>query len=157
MDCFKKIDDHSNTQELLDFANNSSDWKDYFNFNTLEVPMSLLKRDSFYEKLFDIESFQAGILKMAPDSCYTWHKDSERGVTVNTLLDHEQSFCFFAQDIEQINFPTVRLDYQIGAKYLFDTQTYHMVTNMSSPRYLLSIEFYKDEHYLNYNNLAAKF
>jgi hypothetical protein len=156
MDFFKKVDESSDVQQLLDFANNSSDWKDYFNFNTLEVPVPLLKRDPFYKKLFDIEPFQAGILKMAPNSCYTWHRDSNRGVTVNTLLDHEQSFCFFAQDAEQISFPTERLDYKIGAKYLFNTQKHHMVTNMSSPRYLLSIEFYKDKRYLDYSDLVAK-
>ena len=142
------------TQSLLDNAHNSNEWIDYFNFKAKLVPPEVLFQDEFFKWLVKRYDFIAGILKLDPYTCYDWHTDTRRGVSINMLLTpHAKSFCAFApKKFEQV-FKIEELSYKPITYYLFNSQVNHTVYNFETTRYLLSIEFAKEKHELSFEDL----
>lgn len=128
---------------LLSFVAAADDWVKYHEFDTLIVPHDILAAEPFFARL---PPFVGGILRMAPNTCYTWHVDGKRKGTVNMLLHHNESHCLFALQ-EGVYFPTVELPYEMGHYYAFNTQVPHTVFNMGGYRYLFSIEFARPLEY----------
>ena len=143
-------------QGLLDIAHNSTEWIDYFNFKAKLVPPEVLFEDEFFKWLVRRYDFIAGILRLDPYTCYDWHTDTRRGVGINMLLTpHSRSFCVFAPDRDEEVFKIEELPYKLNTYYIFNTQVEHTVYNFETTRYLLSIEFAKEKHELNYNDVLV--
>jgi hypothetical protein len=123
--------------ELLDFAKNSTEWFKYYNFDTVIVPQKLLDKDPFFKSL---PPFKAGILRLAPNICYDWHVDDDRGWTINMLLTTGKSYCLFGSKDGQA-FSFTELKYEPEIYYAFNTQIPHTVLNFDTYRYLFSLQF----------------
>jgi hypothetical protein len=124
----------------------------------MSLPVTLLCQDVFFAWLHERYEFQAGVLKMQPHTCYDWHTDTRRGVGINQLLTPEvRSMCVFGPrhrlPQQQPTFEFQELVYQPRRYYVFNTQVLHTVYNFDQPRYLLSIEFAKNQHELSYAQL----
>ena len=144
--------------ELLQLAFESTHWEPYFNFDALEVPENVWRRDGFLLWLDQHHPLKVGLLRMHPYSCYDWHQDERRGCAVNMLLTgFETSHCVFAPRRDAVVFSTVELRYSPNVYYLFDTQVAHTVHNFAGFRYLMSVEFAQDKHQLPYSRLVATF
>ena len=142
-------------QDLTDYAFQSSEWIDYFNFKAKLVPPEVLFQDEFFKWLVNRYDFIAGILKLDPYTCYDWHTDTKRGVGINMLLTpHSKSFCAFAPNKSEQVFKIEELPYKPMTYYLFNTQVNHTVYNFETTRYLLSIEFAKEKHELSFDELV---
>ena len=132
-------------------------WVEYYNFMASPVPPHFLLLDPTLSKLSEKREFRGGILKMEPNSCYNWHTDTKRKVSINMLLGGFDSHCLFATDKVSINMGTKELKYRPRTYYVFDTQTPHMVINFDEPRYLFSIEFVGKDEDLTFSELCADF
>ena len=140
-------------KEVLDFALNTKNWQEYYNFKAVQVPNEIIAKDPFLNKLAFVHQFMAGIVRLDPHVCYDWHTDTRRGVGVNMLLNPEiNSHCLFAKD-EGVQFPFEELPYKPDTYYLFNTQTRHTVFNFDQPRYLFTLEFLADKDQLSFNAL----
>jgi hypothetical protein len=140
-------------KELMEFALNSKDWQDYYNFKAVQVPDEIVLKDPFLLRLQRTHRFMAGIVKLDPNVCYDWHTDTRRGVGVNMLLNFEGiSHCLFARD-EGVQFKFDELVYSPNRYYLFNTQVRHTVINFGEPRYLFTIEFLADKDQLSFDAL----
>jgi hypothetical protein len=134
---YKQLQKSAISTELLNLAKTSDAWFTHYNFDTILVPQKLLDKDPFFKSL---PPFKAGILRLAPNTCYDWHTDDARGWTINMLLTTGKSCCLFGSRDSQV-FPFIELKYEPGVYYAFNTQVPHTVLNFESTRYLLSIQF----------------
>jgi hypothetical protein len=141
--------------QLLDIANDGTDWHSYYDFGGKIVPEEVLKQDMIMSYMFKKYKFVAGVLMIPPNTCYNWHTDSKRKVSINMLLkDDGRSRCLFADSIEGVTFPFVELQYKPDTYYIFNTQNFHMVINDSIPRYMFSMEFFDTDQGLTYADLC---
>ena len=85
-------------------------------------------------------NYRAGILRMDPYTCYNWHTDDDRKVSINLLLEHGKSHTVFGA-VDSPNFKVEELEYQAHTYYLLDVTKPHMVLNLDKPRYMFSVEF----------------
>lgn len=82
------------------------------------------------------------MLKTDPHQAYMWHRDENRGLSVNLLLTPGRcSHCLFDTPTNEYNLYFTELDYAPRTFYLFNTQIPHTVINFGEPRYLFSVEF----------------
>lgn len=93
----------------------------------------------------------AGVTRMLSFDHYKLHKDINRGVGINMLLQHKNSFCAFV-DIEENK--TIQLPYQSNTMYLLNVQVAHTVFNFEEDRYLFTIEFEDTLRLLPYRGLV---
>lgn len=128
-------------------------WVQYYNFEVLFLKKDFVEEDDFLRELAKNYSFDAVIVKMSPNSCYNWHRDTKRQCSVNMLIDGFDSHCVFSNDPEDVNIPVMELKYQPETYYAFDTQTPHMILNLNNPRYLFSLEFKDDDEKLSFSEL----
>lgn len=154
-------------QDLLKYALNLpvGSWAKYYNFEAIRVHPDLMRRDPFLSYLSKKRKFQAGILRMPPNTCYNWHMDTDRKVGLNMLLeDDRQSRCvFIAEDrgkasgvaSPEVVFKTRELKYQPSTYYVFNTQKPHMVLNTTRPRYMFSLEFLDEDRGLTFDELCT--
>jgi len=147
------------SRQLLEYAVglHQSAWTRYYNFDATPVPSDLLHQDPFIVELAKKRKFYAGILRMAPDTCYNWHVDTKRQVGLNMLLaDDNQSRCLFVdgEGLEEV-FKTKELKYEPNTYYAFNTQKPHMVLNTTRPRYLFSLEFSYEDSGLTFDELCT--
>lgn len=140
---FEQLAESAILAPLLDLAHSGDSWVKYHEFDTLIVPHSILAQEPFFRRF---PPFIAGILRMAPNTCYTWHTDGKRLGAVNMLLEHTESHCLFALE-DGVYFPVERLPYEVGHYVAFNTQVPHTVINLDGPRYLFSIEFARPIEY----------
>jgi len=144
------------SKELLDFIlNDEGEWLNYYSFDGKFVPNEIYMKDKFFNWLSFHYNFRVGITMLKPTSCYTWHVDERRGVSINMLLNPDvRSNCVFVDGTPNgLYFPIQELTYEKDTYYIFDTQTPHMVLNYDSPRYLMSVEFELDKTNLSYKDL----
>jgi len=139
----------------LDFPLGS--WAKYYNFDAIPVHPNILRQDPFLSYLAKKRKFQAGILRMPPDTCYNWHVDTDRKVGLNMLLaDDNKSRCLFIEDEKpELVFKTRELKYQPSTYYVFNTQKPHMVLNTTQSRYLFSLEFLDEDRDLTFDELCT--
>ena len=152
-------------KDLLKHALDITKWVKYYNFEATPVHPELLCRDPFLSYLAKKRQFQAGILRMPPDTCYNWHIDTDRKVGLNMLLsDDRQSRCLFLNDDRgaasgaaspELVFKTRELKYQPSTYYVFNTQKPHMVLNTTQTRYLFSLEFLDKDRWLTFDELCT--
>jgi hypothetical protein len=142
-------------QEVVDYAFVPEPWVKYFNFDIKPIPQNLLNKDPFFVWLSKRYDYFAAILKLDPYVCYTWHKDSRRGVGINMILTPTvRSFCVFADNRDDVVFKIEELKYKPATYYVFNTQTDHTVFNFESTRYILSVEFDLDKYNLTFDDLV---
>lgn len=155
---FKKVDKKSQiTFHLMDLIHKTGkhDWMPYYNFMAILVPWHILDQDPLFVALAKKRKFQAGILRMDPNTCYNWHVDTDRNVSLNMLiLDDGNSKCIFSPKYELVT-PISELKYKESTYYILNTQVPHIVFNFSEPRYLFSLEFLEEDKGLTYDELCA--
>ena len=81
------VDDYNEPELERIITSDKTEWINYYNFLTALLPLELLRRDEFFNQLFNKHPYAAGIIKLPKHTCYNWHKDSSRGVCINTLLN----------------------------------------------------------------------
>jgi hypothetical protein len=145
------------TPQLMRLINETPDsaWVPYYNFMALQVPGNILDKEPLLVALAKKRKFQAGLLRMEPNSCYNWHVDTNRHVGLNMLvLDDGNSKCVFAKEY-QLVMPITELKYKEFTYYVFNTKVPHTVFNFTEPRYLFSLEFLDEDRGLTYDELCA--
>lgn len=131
-------------------------WVRYYNFDVLFLKAEFVLEDKFFKDLAKDYKFTAVIVKMNANSCYNWHTDTKRQCAINMLISGFDSHCVFSNDPEDVNIPVEELEYKPDTYYAFDTQTPHMILNLSKPRYLLSVEFTKKDENLSFSELIKQ-
>jgi hypothetical protein len=130
-------------------------WQPYYNFMALKVPANILDKEPLLVELAKKRKFHAGILRMEPNSCYNWHVDTDRHVSLNMLVfDDGNSKCVFANEY-QLVMPITELKYKEFTYYIFNTKVPHIVFNFNEPRYLFSLEFLDEDRGLTYDELCT--
>jgi hypothetical protein len=161
MNYYKAVSDKSLIASALDdyvVRSAGSDWIDYYNFKTLPVPQYVLAYDPVLLRLAEEHEFHAGVLRMDPLTCYNWHVDTTRKVSLNMLLrDNADSLCLFLSGKPGVSFEVHKLQYKPDTYYVFNTQIPHMVLNQTGYRYLFSIEFLGKSRNLDYQTLCDFF
>jgi hypothetical protein len=142
--------------KLMQLVYQSSDdaWVPYYNFMVIPVPQEILDEEPLLVALAQKRKFHAGILRMDPNSCYNWHVDTDRHVSLNMLVCGDDSKCLFAENYGLV-MPITELKYKEFTYYVFNTQIPHTVYNFSEPRYLFSLEFLEEDRGLTYDELCA--
>ena len=163
-DCFYKVDEGSNY--VADYCLSLiKDWQgkppkkltqSYFGFEAVPLNKEIILKEPWLKDLnkhFPIDKI--GIIAMKPFNNYDWHTDGNRGVSVNMLLSHTKSYCFFGEQVDYINKNFCELDYSPKTFYIFNTQMPHCVFNFNSYRYLFSIEFKEHKDKLSYEDVLT--
>ena len=141
--------------DLLDIANDGTEWQPYYNFMAKPVPFEILFKDRFLQWLDSEYGYKAGVLKMEPFTQYDWHIDDRRGVGVNLLLSFEgTSVCMFTNTPSHTVKKVYPFGYTPDTYIIFNTQIPHCVINFDKPRYLFSIEFDKGKDELSFDDLV---
>jgi hypothetical protein len=143
--------------DLMDLIYKTPDeaWQPYYNFMALQVPANILDKEPLLVELAKKRKFHAGLLRMEPNSCYNWHVDTDRHVSLNMLVfDDGNSKCVFAEEYRLV-MPITELKYKEFTYYVFNTQVPHIVFNFKEPRYLFSLEFLDEDRGLTYDELCA--
>ena len=142
-------------EEMLEIAKQDGGWFPYYNFRAKPIPHEVIVKDRFLQWLSARYEFIAGVIKMEPYEQYDWHIDTRRGVSINMLLEHDDSAVLFSDDPFMLVKKIYPYKYEPDTYYLFNTQVAHCVINYSKPRYLFSIEFKKNKLQLTYNDLCS--
>ena len=136
----------------------------YYNFLISPIPNELMEEEEVLKELnkeFPVRHM--GISKFCPFTHHKWHQDTDRGVTVNMLLQSQRSQVLFGHPQEMgenyekfgkngtINF--VELNYEPETFYLFNAQINHSIFNFEGDRYLFTLEFEKDKNELSYEDI----
>ncbi len=145
-DCFYQIPgvvDPYVLQELAVIIQNDEPWLQSYAFDAKLVDKDLMVKDWFYKWLYEQREFDAGILRIAPSTCYKWHTDCERNVTINVLLNGvHNSHAYFELSGDGTVSNIVELSYERRTRYLFNCAIQHEVINLDVlPRYVLTIQF----------------
>jgi hypothetical protein len=153
---YKPIGRSNIVKPLMELVKQSfiDEWMPYYNFRALPVPVTILLKDPFFAKLAERYSFHAGILRMPESTCYNWHTDTERKVSINMLLQDVQSDCLFMDGDPSITFRFRRIPYFPETYYAFNTQVPHMVINHIGDRYMFSVEFLGSSKDLTFDELC---
>jgi hypothetical protein len=94
-----------------------------------------------------------GIIYMQPFTCYNWHTDVSRGVCINWLIDHTNSYTLFGRPKDDLNLDIIRVPYESNRFFLFNNQIPHSVTNFEGDRYLFTTEFEQEKDDLSYEEV----
>jgi len=153
--CYKRLG--VSTHILPFFKSNYTqvEYSDYYGFSVYELPLELILQESVLQDINTKHKIKSGgVIKLQPNRCYKWHQDAVRGVCVNMLLQHQDSFVLFGNSVSdsEDQFDIARLDYNIGELYLFNNQCMHTVINFSNTRYMFTLEFEEDKSSLTYKN-----
>ena len=142
--------------DLLDLANDDSEWIMYYNFLAKKVPDEVLAKDPFLVWLSTKHNYIAGVLKMEPFQQYDWHVDTRRGVGINMPLEESDSIVFFTDPsvVGALVKPIFPIEYEYNKYHVFNTQIPHNIINLDYPRYLFTIEFEKDKDNLTYDDMV---
>lgn len=133
---------------------NELSWYNLNGFLTLDIPKGIWLKEPLLELINKQYSIAGAVfLKISTNTCYSWHKDHTRGLSINMLMEESNSFCLFGDKIDDYNYNTIKLDYELGKFYLFNTQHEHCVINFDQPRFLFSIEFEQEKDDLSYQDV----
>lgn len=153
--CYKSLG--ASIHIIHQFKNNKHQFEygNYYGFSVCQLSLEVILQEPILQNINNSHKIKSGgIIKLQPNRCYKWHQDAVRGMSINMLLEHEDSFVLFGNSVSdsEDQFDIARLDYNIGELYLFNNQCMHTVINFSKPRYLFSVEFEEDKFSLTYNN-----
>jgi hypothetical protein len=154
--CYLKLCGSSVIQRYFQENKSELSFQPYYGFDVSTIPLDLALQEPLLASLHRKHQIMgAGIIRIDKDRCYKWHCDAVRGATINMLLSESNSMVLFgnmSKDSED-QYEVIRLDYEVGSFYAFNTQAMHTVINFDEPRYLFTIEFCEDKRQLSYNNL----
>lgn len=128
--------------------------REHTGFQTHPVEKKYWSNESLLSKInknFPIE--KCGLLRMDPYTCYDWHTDVTRGVCINWLVEHQNSYCLFGEKIDDINLNIIRIPYESNKFFLFNNQIPHTVTNFEGHRYMFTVVFDKQKDDLCYKDV----
>jgi hypothetical protein len=143
-------------KDLLAFAKQTDKWVSYYNFDAVQVPFDLVYTDPTLQNIGAKHAMAAGVLRLKPFTTYDWHIDTQRGVSINMLLNDAPSHCLFSTNKSETWNEFVELAYEPNNYYLFNNQVPHMVLNFDTPRYLMSVEFEEDKNELSFEMLLKE-
>jgi len=128
-------------------------WHPYFGFQAISLDIDhVFSLCPTLETINTIAKIKGvGVTKMLSNDYYKLHTDTERGVGINMLLQHRNSFCAYVDPQEN---KTLLLDYQSNTMYLFNTQVLHTVLNFEEDRYMFTVEFEDTRKLLPYRALV---
>ena len=153
-----KVKDYNEPELERIIASNKTEWIYYYNFLAALLPLDLLRKDEFYNQLYNKYPYIAGIIKLPKHTCYNWHKDESRGVCINMLLSFKgKGHCLFAPDKIESSYSHgfIELEYKPYKRYVFNNQVEHMVVNFEEDRYVLTLEFVDNKDKLSFDNLLT--
>lgn len=145
--------------DLYMTAYNAKEWSDYYNFKAVRLDLDyLFERDPFFNALYQNHKFVPGLIRMDPHTYYNWHKDTNRGVSINMLLNYDgNSYCMFSKEkTNAMSGAFAPLHYMPNTYYLFNNQIAHTIYNFDRPRFLFSLEFAEDKDKLSFNQLRKE-
>ena len=121
---------------------NDEPWAEAYAFQAKLVPPDLMARDRFFRWLAVEFPYRAAVLKIPPHTCYKWHVDRERLVTINMLLnDYGRSHSYFGAEDNGTTCRFVELKYKPATRYVFNCSIPHEVINFDLDRYVLGLQF----------------
>ena len=128
-------------------------WGTYFGFRAISLDIDhVFSLCPTLETINTIAKIKGvGVITMLSKDYYKLHTDTERGVGINMLLQHRNSFCAYVDPQEN---KTLLLDYQSNTMYLFNTQVLHTVLNFEEDRYMFTVEFEDTRKLLPYRALV---
>jgi hypothetical protein len=139
--------------DINSIINDNTVWIKYHEFDAKPVSEQVLTEDPFLSWLADKYEFIGGILKINPFSQYDWHTDTNRGVSINMLVAHKNSFVMFSGEEDSLVKKILPMQYKLNRYYLFNPQIPHSVINFEGDRYMFTIEFKRDKNSLTYEEL----
>ena len=129
----------------------------YYHFFLSPLPLELIEEEPILKRIhnrFPIEGM--GISKFFPYTNHRWHKDTDRGLSINMLLEHQRSHVLFrypdpyndqkivgCQRIHEVN-------YEPNKFYLFNTQEEHTISNYEGDRYTFIMKFKQNKDEIDY-------
>lgn len=162
-DCYKQIDSKCTIREsLYQFSLIDDNWINPSSgtFFKKTPPKDLILSDAFLKHVctnyIDLSRewiYNVHIFLLRPFTHYCIHTDAKRESSINLLLNpHSNSLSYFqnTEYYNKLHFGFLPLNYQTDCMYLFNSQVPHAVTNLDSPRFLLSITLQHD-----YNTMLA--
>lgn len=159
LDCYLELPYTANCiDDLKTLIQEVSDehWIKYFNFDALPINHEqMIASDTFLQKLYNKYPFKCGIIRLKKNTYYDWHKDDNRGVSVNMLINDAHSHCMF-RETNNITGNFTELKYKVGVYYLFNNQVEHSVINLDKDRYVFTLEFEQDKNTLTFDKIAKE-
>lgn len=135
-------------------------WVEHYSFSAKQINRDVWIKDNFLKKLSEKYNLLVGILSMPPNTVYNWHIDSgepHRKLGINMLLSNSPSHCLFTDDKDQVLSNSIELHYAPDTYYVFNTKKQHMVVNLNTPRFLLSVTLLgkNDRTNMSYNEMVS--
>jgi hypothetical protein len=152
--CYKTLGVSTHILPFFKLNHTQFEYSDYYGFSVYQLPLELILQEPILHDINTKHKIKSGgVVKLKPNRCYTWHQDAIRGVCVNMLLQHQDSFVLFGNSVSdsEDQFEIARLDYSIGEFYLFNNQCMHTVINFKERRYMFTLEFEEDKNNLLYD------
>jgi hypothetical protein len=153
--CYKILGASTHLVHYFNNNKNKFQYVDYYGFSISPIDLQIILQEPLLQSINESHKIKSGaIVKLESNRCYKWHQDAVRGVSINMLLEHQDSFVLFGNSVSdsEDQFDIARLDYNIGDLYLFNNQCMHTVINFSNTRYMFTIEFEEDKGSLTYEN-----
>jgi len=124
---------------LIDIGYNLGPYKGFY---LKPVNYNILVKDPLLKKLILTKGYVgSAIFRMTPNSCYNWHKDGNRTVTVNLLLNNVESHCYFHDESENLMKQYCEVPYHPNRIYALNVQKEHIVFNGQDVRYVFGMSF----------------
>jgi hypothetical protein len=153
--CYKRLGASNHILPFFKLNYTEFDYIDHYGFSLHQLPLELILQEPILQDINIKHKIQSGaVIKLDPNRCYKWHQDAVRGVCINMLLQHQDSFVLFGNSVSDSDdqFEITCLDYNIGEFYLFNNQCMHTVINFNEYRYMFTLEFEEDKNTLTYQN-----
>ena len=125
-------------------------WEEHFGFLAKEVPNHWIEDDSILAAIHRVNPIaRIGILRVPPNTCYDWHRDTHRRCCVNMLIsdDAESVTLFGAESGGLQTRQIIPIEYKPRTFYLFNNQVDHCVINLGPERFTFSLYFAEERHF----------
>jgi|TARA_B110000196_G_scaffold308078_1_gene308354 hypothetical protein len=131
-------------------------WVSHYGFQATPLPPEIWGQEELLKAVNEEFKFDnVGVVKLPPYFNYGWHRDTDRGCSINMLLSHDESHTLFQTEVvrENMDFRFTELKYKPDTFYIFNSQESHCVLNFKEPRFLFTCEFGQDKNELSYETL----
>ena len=169
--CYRKLKSQCTVRnQLLDFCLNDDDWINPWNitvkgtFFKKIAPRDIIFADAFLAELCSSDSvvdhkwteevtvankgdFGANIFLLPPNTHYELHWDRNRKSSLNMLINSDLTGISYFQVSEPYNqhhIKITQLKYETDCFYMLNTKVPHAVTNLDTPRFMLSISLNRE-------------
>lgn len=145
------------SEVILKFSQHINTWENWVKedgFDWFVIIKTVWLREPLLKTINEMYPFKnCMIARMPPNTCYNWHHDFTRGLTINMLIYNSNSHCLFGDTLDEFNDSITELNYEVGYFYLFNTQHRHCVINFNQPRYVFSMTFEQEKDDLCYRDV----